>query len=106
MGNQAVTFEAALDHVFSALSHPTRRRLLDDLRRADGQTLSALQARYPVSRIAVMKHLDVLARAGLITRQRHGRQTTHHLNVMPMRVVYDRWMRRYFEQQPWTSPAR
>ena len=56
-----------MDKVFKALADPTRRSLLDELFREDGQTLSALEARLPMTRIGVMKHLRVLEDAGLVT---------------------------------------
>lgn len=49
-----------MDEVFRALTDPTRRILLDELLREDGQTLGALEARLTVSRFGVMKHLRVL----------------------------------------------
>ena len=55
--------------MFKALADPTRRSLLDELFREDGQTLSALEARLPMTRIGVMKHLRVLEDAGLVTTQ-------------------------------------
>jgi len=104
MGNRSVTFESALDHVFKALADPTRRRLLDALRRQDGQTLSALHARFAISRIAVMKHLDVLEVAGLVRTERQGRTRVHYLDVKPMRTVHDRWMTKYLEH-PISKPS-
>ncbi len=56
-----------MDAVFKALADPTRRSLLDALFEEDGQTLSALEQRLPMTRIGVMKHLRVLEAAGLIT---------------------------------------
>ena len=46
-----------MDEVFKALADPTRRSLLDELFREDGQTLSALEERFPMTRFGVMKHL-------------------------------------------------
>ena len=56
-----------MDEVFKALADPTRRGLLDELFERDGQTLSALEGRLPMSRFGVMKHLKVLEEAGLVT---------------------------------------
>ena len=69
-----------MDKVFKALADPTRRSLLDELFREDGQTLSALEARLPMTRIGVMKHLRVLEDAGLVTTRRRGREKLHLLN--------------------------
>jgi uncharacterized protein YndB with AHSA1/START domain len=90
-----------VDQVFKALAHPTRRGLLDELRREDGQTLSALEARLPMSRFGVMKHLRVLEEAGLVVTKRRGREKLHFLNPVPIRLVHDRWVSRYTE--PWAA---
>jgi DNA-binding transcriptional ArsR family regulator len=90
-----------MDKVFKALADPTRRSLLDELFRQDGQTLSALQERLPMSRFGVMKHLKVLEEAGLITTRKRGREKLHFLNPVPIRRVYERWVSKYTE--PWAS---
>src|SRR3954469_20057576 len=90
-----------MDAVFEALAAPTRRGLLDELFRADGQTLSALERRLTMSRFGVMKHLKVLEEAGLITTRRQGREKLHYLNAVPIRLIHDRWVGKY--AQPWTS---
>ena len=90
-----------MDEVFKALADPTRRELLDELFRQDGQTLSALERRLPMSRFGVMKHLKVLEEAGLVTTQRRGREKLHFLNPVPIRLVYERWVSKYAE--PWVS---
>ena len=56
-----------MDEVFKALADPTRRSLLDELFERDGQTLSELEGRLPMTRFGVMKHLRVLEEAGLVT---------------------------------------
>jgi uncharacterized protein YndB with AHSA1/START domain/DNA-binding transcriptional ArsR family regulator len=90
-----------MDEVFRALSDPTRRSLLDELFRADGQTLSALEARLPMTRFGVMKHLRVLERAGLVVSRRRGREKLHYLNPVPIRLVHDRWVSKY--AAPWAA---
>lgn len=64
-----------MDAVFKALADPTRRRLLDELFRDDGQTLGALEARFAMTRFAVMKHLKQLEAAGLVVTRRRGRRS-------------------------------
>jgi uncharacterized protein YndB with AHSA1/START domain len=91
----------AMDLVFKALADPTRRSLLDELFRQDGQTLSALEQRLPMTRFGVMKHLKVLEEAGLVVTRRRGREKLHFLNVMPIRLVHDRWVSKYAE--PWAA---
>jgi uncharacterized protein YndB with AHSA1/START domain len=90
-----------MDDVFRALSDPTRRSLLDELFREDGQTLTALEGRLPMSRFGVMKHLKVLEEAGLVVTRRRGREKLHFLNPVPIRLVHDRWVSKYAE--PWAA---
>ena len=90
-----------MDAVFRALSDPTRRSLLDELFREDGQTLSALEQRLPMTRFGVMKHLRVLEEAGLVVSRRRGREKLHFLNPVPIRLVHDRWVSKYAE--PWAA---
>jgi len=90
-----------VDAVFRALADPTRRSLLDELFRDDGQTLSALEGRLPMTRFGVMKHLRQLEEAGLVVTKRRGRQKLHFLNPVPIRLVHDRWVSKYAE--PWAS---
>src|SRR4051794_28646841 len=90
-----------MDLVFKALSDPTRRTLLDALFDIDGQTLSALEERLPMTRFGVMKHLRVLEEAGLVVTRRRGREKLHFLNPVPIRLVHDRWVSKYAE--PWAA---
>ncbi len=90
-----------MDAVFRALADPTRRGLLDTLFEEDGQTLSALEARLPMTRFGVMKHLRVLEEAGLVVTRRRGREKLHFLNAVPIRLVHDRWVSKYAE--PWAA---
>jgi len=90
-----------MDAVFRALADPTRRSLLDRLFEEDGQTLSALEQRLPMTRFGVMKHLKLLEEAGLVTTKRRGREKLHFLNPVPIRLVHDRWVSKYAE--PWAA---
>src|SRR4051794_1687633 len=90
-----------MDEVFRALADPTRRSLLDELFRHDGQTLSALEERLPMTRFGVMKHLRVLEDAGLVVTRKRGREKLHFLNPVPIRLVHDRWVSKYAE--PWAA---
>ncbi|WP_426572290.1 ArsR/SmtB family transcription factor [Aquihabitans sp. McL0605] len=90
-----------MDDVFKALADPTRRELLDELFRQDGQTLSALEERFEMSRFGVMKHLKVLEDAGLVVTRKRGREKLHFLNAVPIRLVHDRWVSKYAE--PWVA---
>src|ERR1700709_1486112 len=80
-----------MDEVFKALADPTRRSLLDALFERDGQTLSELEGRLPMSRFGVMKHLKLLEETGLVTTRRRGREKLHFLTPVPIRRVYERW---------------
>jgi uncharacterized protein YndB with AHSA1/START domain len=90
-----------VDEVFRALADPTRRSLLDELFREDGQTLTALEGRFPMTRFGVMKHLRQLEEAGLVVTKRRGREKLHFLNPVPIRLVHDRWVSKYAE--PWVA---
>lgn len=89
------------DAVFKALADPTRRGLLDELFKRDGQTLGALGRRLTMTRFGVMKHLRVLERAGLVVTKRRGREKLHFLNPVPIRLIHDRWIDKYTE--PWAA---
>ncbi|HEX5095040.1 MAG TPA: SRPBCC domain-containing protein, partial [Acidimicrobiia bacterium] len=84
-----------------ALADPTRRQLIDELFREDGQTLSALEERFPMTRFGVMKHLRQLEDAGLVVTKKRGREKLHFLNPVPIRLVHDRWVSKYAE--PWVA---
>src|SRR3954468_11836631 len=90
-----------MDAVFKALADPTRRQLLDALFEDEGQTLSALEKRLPMTRFGVMKHLKVLEEARLVTTKKRGREKLHFLNPVPIRLVHDRWVSKYAE--PWAA---
>jgi uncharacterized protein YndB with AHSA1/START domain/DNA-binding transcriptional ArsR family regulator len=96
-----VTYSGGVDDVFKALADPTRRMLLDELFKTDGQSLSALEARLPMTRFGVMKHLKLLEQAGLVSTRRRGREKLHFLNPVPIRLVHDRWVSKYAE--PWAA---
>ena len=88
--------------MFKALADPTRRSLLDELFRQDGQTLGMLEERFSMTRFGVMKHLKA-ARRGRAGGHAggEGRQKLHFLNPVPIRLVHDRWVSKYAE--PWVA---
>jgi DNA-binding transcriptional ArsR family regulator len=90
-----------MDAVFKALADPTRRSLLDELFERDGQTLTELEERLPMTRFGVMKHLRVLEEANLVTTRRRGREKLHFLNPVPIRLIHDRWVSKFAE--PWAA---
>ena len=90
-----------MDSVFKALADPTRRGLLDELFREDGQALNRLVGRFSMTRFGVMKHLKQHEDAGLVITRRRGREKLHFLNPVPIRLVHDRWVSKYAE--PWAA---
>lgn len=95
-----VTYGSAMsddDLVFKALADGTRRFLLDLLFDRDGQTLTDLESALAMSRFGVMKHLRVMERAGLVLTKKAGREKLHFLNAVPIRLIHDRWTRKYAE---------
>lgn len=86
--------EPSLDRTFAALADPTRRALLARLEEVDSVSVSDLARPFPVTLPAIMKHLDVLSDAGLITREKTGRTVSCRLNAAPMEEAMG-WLRRY-----------
>src|SRR5438270_1399254 len=89
-----VNYHERLGRTFSALVDPTRRAILARLEREDGVSVSVLAQPFVIKLPAVMKHLDVLDDAGLITRSKVGRTVTVRLRPQPMREAMD-WLSRY-----------
>jgi DNA-binding transcriptional ArsR family regulator len=86
--------ERQLDRTFAALTDGTRRAILARLEREDSATVSELAKPFAIKLPAVMKHLDVLHDAGLISRSKVGRVVTVRIEPEPMREAMD-WLRRY-----------
>ena len=80
-----------MDGIFHALSHSTRRAILDYLRAEAGQSVGVLASKFDVSRVAIMAHLRVLEDASLIVSEKDGRTRRLYLNAVPIQQVYDRW---------------
>jgi len=100
MLNRMVKYGDALDRTFAALSDPTRRALLARLAEHDELSVSALAAPFAMSLPAVMKHLDVLSDAGLVTRAKTGRTVSCRLAPGPMEDAMQ-WLAHY--QRFWTE---
>lgn len=81
--------------MFHALAHAVRRQLLDLIRARPGCNVNDACAPFPVSRIAVMKHLRVLEEAGLLISRKAGRSRELYFNVVPIQQVYERWTEEY-----------
>jgi len=89
-----VNYDNRLNRTFAALVDPTRRAILARLEREDGKSVSELAKPFAIKLPAVMKHLDVLDDAGLITRSKIGRTVTVHLSPQPLTAALE-WLRRY-----------
>src|SRR5579864_6130785 len=94
MPGNAVPLERGLAEdpapLWGALADPTRRRILDLLRERPLIT-GEIAAQFPISRIAVMRHLEVLSEAGLVTSRKRGRERWHYLNAVPLQRLHRRW---------------
>ena len=95
-----VNYQRRLNRTFAALVDPTRRAILAHLQRKDGASVSELAEPFSIKLPAVMKHLDVLADAGLVTRSKAGRTVTVRLRAQPMREAMQ-WLRHY--ERFWSS---
>jgi len=92
--------ETRIDRTFAALSDPIRRRVLLRLKDEPGLSVSELARPFPIKLPGMMKHLDVLSAAGLITRTKAGRTVSVHLSAGPMREAME-WLGRY--ERFWTA---
>jgi DNA-binding transcriptional ArsR family regulator len=84
-----------MDAVFKALADKSRRKLLDRLFAANGQTLTELCENLDMSRQAVTKHLVLLEKANLVATVWRGREKLHYLNPVPLHEIYERWIGKY-----------
>lgn len=83
-----------LDQTFAALADPTRRAILTRLAETGTQKAGDIAEPFAMSLPAVLKHLDVLARSGLIHREKIGRTVHCRLEAAPMRAAME-WLERY-----------
>lgn len=81
--------------MFAALADGSRRKLLDRLFARNARTLGELCAGMRMSRQAVMKHLGILERAGLVATHRRGREKLHYLNPVPIQAIQARWISKF-----------
>ena len=82
--------EAQTASLWRALADPTRRQILDLLTERPRIT-GEIASHFAISRIAVMRHLEVLAAAELITSRKRGRERWHYLNAVPIQHLHERW---------------
>jgi DNA-binding transcriptional ArsR family regulator len=90
-----------LDPVWKALSDPTRRAILDQLRKGSKTTTEIVEAFPGMTRHAVMRHIDALRIAGLVNTREEGRRRINSINAVPIRQIYERWMGPFSEL--WSS---
>ena len=81
------------DDIFTAIAHPVRRSLLDDLTQGE-MSVSSLAQRYEVSRPAISQHLRILLEAGLVDGTRDGRHNKYVLRPDRLTQVHE-WLRKY-----------
>src|SRR6266850_6425519 len=86
---------AQMDAVFKALADTSRRKLLDELHKNNGQTLGELCTHLDMSRQAVTKHLALLEAANLVATVWRGREKLHYLNPVPIHEIYERWIGKF-----------
>jgi DNA-binding transcriptional ArsR family regulator len=84
-----------MDAVFKALADESRRALLDQLHKHNGQTLGELCSHLDMTRQAVTKHLLLLEEAKLVVVVWRGREKLHYLNPVPLQEIYERWIHKY-----------
>src|SRR5215210_4313636 len=80
------------EDIWRAVASPVRRSLLDLLRTGPRTTGELADELPQLSRFAVMQHLGVLSEAGLVLVRRRGRYRFNHLNLVPLRRWYERWV--------------
>jgi len=84
-----------MDAVFKALADESRRKLLDQLHKSNGQTLGELCEHLDMTRQAVTKHLLLLEAANLVVVVWRGREKLHYLNPVPLHEISERWIGKY-----------
>jgi DNA-binding transcriptional ArsR family regulator len=86
---------ANIDNVFQALAHPIRRQIIDFVAQNPGMSNSKICENFNISRIAISKHIKILADAELLIIEVVGRYRLHYFNVLPMQLIYERWTDEY-----------
>lgn len=87
--------EGALDRVFQALANATRRQILDVVADAPGCSVNHVADRFEMSRIGVLKHVNLLEEAGLLVSERVGRERPLYVNLAPLQLIHERWGDQY-----------
>lgn len=87
--------ESELDAVFLALASSTRRQILDIVAGSPGCTVAEVAAHFDMSRVGVLKHVNVLADAGLLMSDKFGRERLLQFNPVPLQLIHERWSEAY-----------
>jgi DNA-binding transcriptional ArsR family regulator len=87
--------EAELDTVFLALASSVRRHILDVVAATPGCTVSEITAHFDMSRVGVLKHINVLEGAGLLLSDKFGRERLLQFNPVPLQLIHERWSETY-----------
>ncbi len=85
--------DASLTAVYSAIADPTRREMMELLERRE-LSITAIAKHFPISRVAISKHLAVLEQAGLVKERRVGREHRYQLDPAPLRQAHE-WLAYY-----------
>lgn len=86
-GRKRARVEPAVDDVLAALADPTRRQLLEIIARHGEATATVAAEELPVSRQAIVKHLAVLDRAGIVSARRSGREMLYTVRSQPVQAA-------------------
>ena len=87
--------EPELDGLFLALASTVRRQILDIVSAAPGCTVNHVAERFDISRIGVLKHINVLEEAGLLLSDKLGRERLLQFNAAPLQLIHERWSDQY-----------
>ena len=90
-----------MELVWKALSDKTRRKILDMLREKEMTTGELCRNFKKLTRYGVMKHLNILHKANLIIIKREGKNRWNYINPLPIREIYERWVKKY--EEGWSS---
>ncbi len=87
--------EEELDGVFQALANATRRQILDVVAASPGCGVNHVAGHFDMSRIGVLKHVNLLEEAGLLVAERIGRDRPLYVNLVPLQLIQERWSDQY-----------
>lgn len=89
------SMDETMDGVFLALAHPGRRKIIDIIKSMPGCSVNDVTKYFEMSRIGVMKHLNILVEANLVISRKSGRVRELFFNAAPIQMIHDRWTTEY-----------